>query len=643
MPRSQNIGLDYELPANRYINPSQTSVIPEEGVAAPFALPKPSDDLAYVEGLSDKYFDTRSKIEQYTLAMQKDYGIDVTKPDPSQPGGGIPFKTYQKLATNLLVTANDLKTSREDEVRKQAGVISGMIRPVQGFDDKQQPINRVPLDQQFYSTKLLPEVEQANDILKTAVYTDADYNRFKKQVLDPTVAKLTSAMNRPGISPAEKDQLQFNINALIQQPRQEYMYRPFDPNSGAVAKSKSVMTLFEKIANHTRGAFPVGTTEPKIINGQQFLASSDFKGDNFGERLATREDNLGNKYEVHVPNKIRRTLKDKDGNVFFQYENGDMENVSAITPDEVTRRLMESNGSKYGGAAALEMLYNELDKNKVLGEDRAVPRNAVFGKGSDKKTTSRPNIPGFDRIQEVLKKQFEDLANPEKNLGTISVPTADGKIYKFGYDEDEGVYLKNYEELGVNKQSNLSFEEYLQALDEVGAWDKFMKNPPSNNKGGTPTGDFGKYKSVPLETPTGRTPKPFTINPKEGISFGAKYKDSLKDLHPWTIDVGNRIANLVGDTVVFNSLRRTKEENKNVGGKPNSYHLLGAGIDLKFSDWDKIPDKEKTRLMQDFKVDMIIESDHVHLEPTSNSVLKNYGKTPDQIRADELINKYLPK
>src|SRR5690606_30736161 len=101
-------GLTYALPDNRYIAPSAPVQAPEQGATPFFSIPKVDDDLDYVEGLTDRFYNLRGKVEAYATDMWKKYGIDVTQPDYSQPdsGGGIPFKTYQKLATDLLMTAN---------------------------------------------------------------------------------------------------------------------------------------------------------------------------------------------------------------------------------------------------------------------------------------------------------------------------------------------------------------------------------------------------------------------------------------------------------------------------------------------------------------------------------------------------------
>lgn len=377
-PRSQVLGQTFALPEDRYLQdaPAAQPVVP--GKSAFFPLPEnQAGGLAYVEGITDRYYDLRGQIESYALDMQKKYGIDVTSPDPLQPGGGLPFKTYNKLATDLMITANDLKNSMQTNIADEAAVRAGTFQRGQNFDASQQMSSRTPIEQRGFSTRLLPEVEQANEILKTAVHTDSDYNRFKTQVLDPVVKKLQDQM--ANASDVEKEYLQRNINALVQQPRTT-PYAAFQSAYGAGSRKPTIeIDILKDTTNLAQGRWGEGTyTKTTDTEGNPILVNKKREGEQYGEYVYTDPKSNTQK---RIPRVIDRWVKKSDGSIFLEFKKGDngevipSEKVSDKRGDAVASNLISSN-PKYG---SLTKMYEAAREYGITDDTGSVVNEALLG------------------------------------------------------------------------------------------------------------------------------------------------------------------------------------------------------------------------------------------------------------------------
>lgn len=173
----QSSPLAYELPEQRYLAQSPPQGPAQQGPYQP-ALPVQGTDnpLAEVEGLTDAYYDTYGKLKAYTSSMWKDYGIDVTQPNIDQPGGGVPFKSYQKLEAALMSTANRL-SNRQKEITQ--------MRPYEATGQVTQP-----KPGQYETQALLPEVQDILKKLDGPFYNQTEADRAKERLVGPMLQKL---------------------------------------------------------------------------------------------------------------------------------------------------------------------------------------------------------------------------------------------------------------------------------------------------------------------------------------------------------------------------------------------------------------------------------------------------------------------
>lgn len=469
MAYGEALGYNFRIGRDQIPQPSQMA---EQSITTdPEVGQYDKNDLLANRGkMTQDVYENMSILRNYAQELAKK-GIDVTKPDFTQEGGGPEHLAFLKLDAAVKHAANALKNEYTAEQQLRPLQAEGKIRYNQDADFSrlyaQNPDN-------YYSTAPLENVREANIRGRQNTYTPQDQARINSEIareasqIDQQVAQ--------GVLSQQEGELQksYLVNNAYGTPASA-----FSDGGGAGRQAKSMIPLFERVTNQTRGAFEPTDAKPIIIRGKNFTASNSLSGDNFGEQQIEKEDKLGNRTLVTVPKKIKRTLKDKQGNVFLQYEDPDLdiEQVNNIAPDEVFRRLVESNSGKYGGTAALPMFYEELRKKGLLGDNRTVGSNTVFGETTPEIARQTiPDNPATERKLALVKSDFEKLADPNSNFGQQKVNTRKGTMV-FKYDEDEGVYLDNFDDFGLAKKpTHIVYNDFLTYLQDAGFFDAVNSN-----------------------------------------------------------------------------------------------------------------------------------------------------------------------
>lgn len=513
-------GLAYALPENRYLAMPQEALTVAPSMVAAGGGTDPvindiKDDLAYVRGLTEQYIDTRGKIEKYALDMKKTYGIDVTRPDYTQPGGGQPFRTYQELATRLLLTANDLKQSRKMEIQEAEAAMRGDIRPVPGFDPQEQPINRVDPSQRYFSTKLFPEVEQANAILRTDVYNEDDYKRFKAQVLDPLVAEYTRRMNAPGITPAQREALRYNINALVQKPySQPYAYYQdlYNTRGRGRGTPSSETSLLRKITNVVRRRWePEDTSSGVDADGNPIKIYKGLGRIAYGEPITYTyvDPNSSRETQRQITRTVDRVATRPDGSVWLEFEQPEglsipPEPISNMRPDDVTRNFLIANPrlgtvpKMYGMGKEEGIIdeYGDVIEDPILKDlpevDAANPAIEKI-KADILKSLKNPNFK--TSLPSLLRGAFTFLGVPYGDV-TTEFKFADGAtetyVKKGGKWNIKGTSVDR-DDVGPTK--GLSNEDVIRRLVAKGYFDQFTTQ--SETQSTTPTVNYPTSPELP--------------------------------------------------------------------------------------------------------------------------------------------------
>lgn len=164
-------------------------------------------------------------------------------------------------------------------------------------------------------------------------------------------------------------------------------------------------------------------------------------------------------------------------------------------------------------------------------------------------------------------------------------------------------------------------EEAQKAQSEK---DVLMQNSGTQDKGGN-------------EAVTSPAPELKKSEVKVEPNFKVGGKSGTNNMHPWAVEVGNDINDALGGDVTFNSVHRSDANNKAVGGVANSYHTLGAAIDIKPADWERLPEAKQQEILKKFNAKVIDETadkNHYHIEPIDRTVLSKFKKQVPAVAAE---------
>lgn len=467
---------NYEIPQSfiqlRNTEPMDDSVEPSSVYGK---VEDPNHPLANRGKITADYYDSYAALDSYTKKMAKDFGIDVFSPDYTQPGGGEPFQLAQKMQANIMYAANALKNEFQAEKEMRPQINRGDVFELPGADRSgyyySNPDN-------FGSNRLNPDVLEANKELGDTRYTQAESNKVNAAERNPKI-KAYSMLRDEALQRGDKVEamgFQKQIDALLTSVPAVSAKAAFgDDDGGSEKQVSNMMPLFERVTNLTRGAFI--DAKPTVIGGREYLSSNSLSGDNYGEVQIPKQDGTSAK----IPKIIKQVLKDGEGNVYFKYNDPQIpiEKVSDVNPDEVFRKLVESNSGKYGGAASLPKFYQELENQGRLNANRSVSPDVVFGGNEVVKLAQiTPNDPIAKKIATSLEERYKRLISGKSKT---FVDSPKGRIV-FDYDEDNGIFIENWKDLGYpQKPKNLTKDQYLAIVDESGYLDKLINSAKSPN------------------------------------------------------------------------------------------------------------------------------------------------------------------
>lgn len=383
-----SLGLNYEIPqvqGGGLLQPSQAEIAAQQ----PFQqanntpmLPDINQDMAYKEGINDHLFNSYATLKRFAEDMNAK-GIDVTKPDYSMPGGGDLYKTYKKLEADIYMTVDDLKRESDYEKQLAPQLMADKVGYVEGFDPRTQFASQMSPQEVYFNKQLLPEVEFANKQLGESLYTPQDVKRFNETYLygpNSTMSKLKASLDNPNITPAQKAQIQFNIDALGKAAQQTGLSQLDGSGRGSGASKYPEVGILQDVVNLSQGRWKQGTySNDTDQEGNVVQVNRKRSGERYGE--FSYSTGRGNKVQQKTANRIiDRWVKYPDGRVMIEFkptEDGTPvppEDVTGMAGDAVASTLIDSN-PKYGSVSkmytgAREMGYisdtGDVDNTKLL-------------------------------------------------------------------------------------------------------------------------------------------------------------------------------------------------------------------------------------------------------------------------------------
>lgn len=450
------------------------------------SVPQYSDDpLAEIEGLTNNYYSDLGMVRSFAYDMAK-RGIDVFSPDYSQEGGGLPFRTMQKLQANLLHSANAFRNEQRAKEQLAPYLAQGLTRMNSNVDPSRELAYSDPRN--FYGTRLDPATIEANRRTAENLYTTQDVNALNRAVTDPNRA----ALQQKYTNPEELAYQQSGTFPAVRQTPPSY----FDRNNGAGSSVGAYVTEFSEIA---RGlGFQPGSTYDAQGNRVDVARPASFVGRPWGYTPD------GKKF---ILDRFERSVSPEGGvKVDMVDVNG---NRLPVDPNNITgsmRGFIETNE----GAAALRDLNTFFQKNGLDPATQKVPASMFTTQSATDLSNQTSTAPKVQATREVLSNTLDYLSeggigrflknvvavgtgNYGKIRGTeLKYKTEDGNELIINKNDDKFT-LKNYKDIypgGVEKGGgyyyngsnikdmfvNLSKEKMLSLLEQLGVVNVQLKD-----------------------------------------------------------------------------------------------------------------------------------------------------------------------
>lgn len=441
----------YTLPQNRYIE-QQAAVAPAPPIAGPeLGLPALNDAYANVQGVTDEFINTVGQIKAYAHDMAKTYGIDVTKPDYSQPGGGQPYRTFQELTAKSIMTGNDLKESMRrntlDEAAQRAGTFIGSPE----FDPTEQMSSQIDISQRGTPTALLPEVKQASDALMRVYDSKSAAERATLAFKKPLVDKLQALIQA---DPQNAAFYQRQIDALPDAIYQPHIFVPSSGDAGRTEKRQAIVDLYKRTTNLIKGAWEEGSYETTLDeNFNPIFKNTELSGMSLGSK-----DFVVKKQKKTYP-LILESITSKDGKMYMNF----------VQPEEAQKDNFEIPSEEITGTKGDLFLKRAIEKGKGLGVNTTELVTALKEAGLYTETGSKDD--------EVVRKDLILKAPPKENikkavdsLKTIMSLSKGGEVLN--------TTLPNGQQIQVTKKSNLlgtKFEITIDGTSSTGNMDDAIR------------------------------------------------------------------------------------------------------------------------------------------------------------------------
>ena len=466
---------------------------PAEGQAQ---LPQMNEDLAYVSGLTDKYYDTYGQLKSYVQDMNAK-GIDVTKPDYTDPSRMELFKTYKLLEANVMTTANQLKQQQKILTTLRPLEAQDKFRFLPGVNPNEQLITGKPMSDIGYSTELLPEVENANKKLSEGLTTEGDVERYRWTYLDEKNPQsvMTQLKSQLGAAqtPADKARIQNNINALLDPVRRAdpALIRQ-DQKIRLSGTDENKIGLIKKIES-----IRLGNLEPKQYgfsydkDGNVSATTKQLEGLNFGSYEDKKMTETGESVK-NVDRIISNIRVYPNNRVVFEFKN--TENGTVIPPEEVSSqsgevilsKLIESNPRAFGSGSKL---YEAMNKLGFVTDAGSLDTEALFGDSFQGVMKLGDNLMG--ELQSKQNNTQKAEAEIDKQLVGVEpgmIWEGDKKKLKFQIDEavreltiskggtTGNFYVDEYKDLGLKKRGPYTADELKKAIKAAGYLDYYLKD-----------------------------------------------------------------------------------------------------------------------------------------------------------------------
>lgn len=407
-------GYTFEVPTS--IQNPQQQVAPQGPVDPVGAA---MTGLQNVSGVTKDYYDKWAKVKSFAHGMWETYGIDVTKPDYSNPASIKANDLYNKALADLQYQGDTLQTSQKMLTRMQNNpnmMQTGAIGQTPFAMQDQRDV--------FQNTRVPDIVQEYNSKLQDKYYTDADLGQAKG-LYDKAVSYIDSRIEA---DPANRKTYEYWKASLTKPTKSTFIQR--SSGSGSGNAQPQYIDMASKLANLALGtddSYDANT----MIDGQIALTTREFSGLSLGEQAATTDDDKVIKDKNGKVQYIDKIIREFNfmldaGEFIAVYEDGTSE---ALGDDikAIGERLIANNPRLGTADKFKQALQRFTDEKGAVKADMFVSQAARQGR--DQKVASKMQIKkAIDAARDNLKKQANQGFFGALFTGATEIATPTGTI-----------------------------------------------------------------------------------------------------------------------------------------------------------------------------------------------------------------------
>ena len=491
-------GQTYAIPyPKQRAQPEQA--MPQQPEQSPWQTPM-GEDLAYVENLTSNYYNAYGTLKDFTTTMWKDYGVDVTKPDFSQAGGGDLHQAYLAMDAELRMTANDLSqqkksTEERDKLQAQGKLVRGTyVDSATGKTISYDPTKE--LERQFgpEGQKISPYVStELNDTTLKAIekaqqtYYDTGDVEEANRSLQPIKEEYARLMED---DPYNKEYYQRQLKAIMKATKTTPAIA-FRPPSGTPPTDYT--TLYKEIVSNAQGAWQGGYTTGEREG--QAVAIRAGNGMNYG-KVQIVENGKKQEYEAIAENYVRYP----DGKVYVEFTNKKIEpqRIDNLSADKVIIPLLQNNA--LGGKESLEYFLENYQKSPsgTVDVTQIIPSQTL----SELKRTTEESAKSGQAQLDALRKLVIEKTKPSEGTFASGAVVEIGP-YKFTktvrllgmggttWTLDKESYKTAKGTAAVPKELKIEYmsqEDIVKFLSDVGYYSEELQKTPTQAAASTYSG-----------------------------------------------------------------------------------------------------------------------------------------------------------
>lgn len=462
MARGQALANTYLLPQDQVQLPGRNPVgRPPNPPNLDAAIPTPAEGLQFVEGATRDYYDKWANLKSFVHTMNSSFGIDVTKPDFSDPAAMAANELYTKAVADIMFQGDQLKNSQKmlnDLLQREADG-----KAIIDVDTTQGALSMMDARDLQSTTQASDFVTEANKHFRRRFFTKEEYDQNLEDYKQIEAHFEQLAQEDP--ENAEYYQQQFN---MIRPPsKSTKIFAPKD------SQNNDEITIGNQISKVSNLAVGAGASWQTSSLDPSKLVSSEYSGTKWGQYVDSED---GKKKDL-ILDHWERDAETGEVSMVFKGNGG-----SEVVGDNDAAQLLRNYFMYNPKAGDVEDLDSYLSKHSLLNKAGELdPKKFLSSKFANRAEEQLKEIKGNIKHVNFTKNRIkEELKALTRISGVATYPISEefgGGELKIERGFSSGDYfIANIDELYPSmsakekaRYKNLNEEDVLNILLNFGS------------------------------------------------------------------------------------------------------------------------------------------------------------------------------